>query len=247
MEGRGNDITFGVIFGIIFLVVLIWVNKLMMSSLPEGVSTFSKDIDTVFYIIYYITAAVFILVTVLLVMFLFKYRYQPGRSAIYSHGSPVLELVWTAIPAAVFITLFLIGQSTWARVKQLAPAGDVEVRVTGKQFGWEFQYPGPDRKFDTDDDQTLDGELHVPIHKVVRVYLRSKDVIHSFFVPVFRLKQDAVPGREIIAWFDVTKVGKYEIPCAELCGPGHSGMKAWLTAHSDEDYTKWVQAQWPSS
>lgn len=247
MEGRRNDIIFGVVFGIVFLVVLIWVHKLMIAPLPEGVSTFSKDIDTVFYVIYYITGAVFVLVTVLLVMFLFKYRYQPGRQAVYSHGSTALELVWTAIPTMVFITLFLISQTTWGRIKQQIPAGDVEVRVTAKQFAWEFQYPGPDGKFDTGDDQTLDGDLHVPVNKIVRVYLRAEDVIHSFFVPVLRLKQDAVPGREIVAWFEVTEAGRHEIPCAELCGPGHSGMKGWLTAHSDEDYAKWVQEQWPPS
>lgn len=247
MEGRGNDITFGVVFGIIFLVVLIWLNKLMLAPLPEGVSTFSKDIDTVFYVIYYITGAVFVLVTFLLVMFLFKYRHRAGRPAVYSHGSTALELVWTAIPTVVFITLFLVSQKTWGRVKEYMPAGDVEVRAIAKQFAWQFQYPGPDGKFDTDDDKTLDGELHVPVHKKVRVYLRAEDVIHSFFVPVLRLKQDAVPGREIIAWFEVTKTGKNEIPCAELCGPGHSGMKGWLMAHSDEDYAKWVEEQWPSS
>jgi cytochrome c oxidase subunit 2 len=76
------------------------------------------------------------------------------------------------------------------------------------------------------------------------VILRGKDVIHSFFVPVFRIKQDALPGRDIIVWFNATKPGRYEVPCAELCGPGHSGMKGWVTVHADADYQAWVQKQW---
>jgi cytochrome c oxidase subunit 2 len=216
----------------------------MLGWLPEQASTYAKDIDTIFYVIYYITGFIFLLVTVLLIWFLIKYRYQPGRRAIYSHGSTTLELVWTAVPAMVFITLFLVSQSTWARIKQLVPTGDVEVRLVAKQFQWAFHYPGPDGKFDTGDDKSIDNELHVPVNKVVRVYLRGNDVIHSFFVPVLRLKQDVVPGREILAWFEATTTGRYEIPCAELCGPGHSGMKGWLTVHTDDEYRQWVREQW---
>jgi cytochrome c oxidase subunit 2 len=246
MTDRLRGIVLGSVLGLIFLILLLIVDRLMLNPIPKAVSTYARDIDTVFYVIYYITGLVFILVTVLLVWFLIKYRYQPGRRATYTHGSTALELVWTIIPAMVFITLFLVSQSTWARVKIFAPPGDVEVRVTAKQFEWEFLYPGPDRKFETDDDKTIKGELHVPVNKVVRVYLRGRDVIHSFFIPVVRLKQDAVPGREIVAWFEATETGRYEVPCAELCGPGHSGMKGWLTVHSAADYQKWEQAQWPS-
>ena len=218
----------------------------MLSWLPERASTYAGEIDTVFYVIYYITGFFFLLVTVLLIWFLIQYRAKPGRRAVYSHGSAGLELLWTAIPAAVFIILFLISQSSWARIKLLIPPGDVEVRVVGKQFGWEFHYPGPDGKFDTEDDRQVDGELHVPVNKKVRVHLSATDVIHSFFVPVLRLKQDALPGREILAWFEATQTGRFEIPCAELCGPGHSGMKGWLRILSAEDYEQWVQKEWAS-
>lgn len=215
--------------------------------LPEGISTYAADVDTVFYVIYYITGFFFLLVTVLLIWFLIQYRFRPGRRAVYSHGSTTLELVWTAVPAMVFIVLFLISQATWARIKQVIPPGDVEVRLTARQFGWEFQYPGPDGQFDTGDDQTIADELHVPVNKKVRVYLRSEDVIHSFFIPVMRIKQDVVPGREIATWFEATRTGRYEIPCAELCGIGHSGMKGWVTIHSDDEYQNWVNEQWPSA
>ncbi|MEE9171716.1 MAG: hypothetical protein V3U41_02260 [candidate division NC10 bacterium] len=128
----------------------------------------------------------------------------------------------------------------------MAP-GDVRVHVTGKQFNWEILYPGPDGRFGTADDLQVDNELHVPVGKIVRVTLKSKDVIHSFFLPNLRLKQDTMPGREIEAWFEATKPGVYEIPCAELCGFGHSGMLGHLTVHSAEDYEKWVNRTWPSA
>jgi cytochrome c oxidase subunit 2 len=246
MQGRQKEVVLWSIAMVIFLILLVFVHKFMTSPLPESVSTFSGDIDAVFYVIYYITGFAFILVTTLLIWFLIRYRHQPGQRALYTHGSTALELAWTITPAAVFIILFLISQVGWARIKIFSPPGDVDVRLIAKQFSWTFHYPGPDGKFDTADDKPLGSDLHVPVNKVVRVHLQSEDVIHSFFVPVFRLKQDAVPGREIVAWFEATKPGRYEIPCAELCGIGHSGMKGWLTVYTAEDYQKWVQAQWPA-
>ncbi len=219
----------------------------MMSWLPENVSTFGGEVDSLFYLIYYITGATFILVTVTLVAFLVLYRRREGRRATYSHGNTTLEIIWTIVPAIILVVLSFMSQASWARIKSHAPPGDVEVRVTSKQFNWEMLYPGPDKKFGTADDLMLENELHVPVGKIVRVHLRSKDVIHSFFLPNLRLKQDSVPGREILAWFEATKPGKYEIPCAELCGFGHSGMKGWLTVHPADEYVKWVQERWPGS
>jgi cytochrome c oxidase subunit 2 len=84
--------------------------------------------------------------------------------------------------------------------------------------------------------------MHVPVNKIVHVHLKSQDVIHSFFVPQFRMKQDAVPGRSIVQWFEATKTGKYELPCAELCGFGHSGMRGWIYVHTADEYAKWAAA-----
>ncbi len=218
-----------------------------MSWLPENVSTFGREVDFLFYLIYYITGAVFILVTVAMIAFLVMYRQRQGRRAIYSHGNTTLEIIWTVVPAVILLVLTFMSQATWARIKGHAPPGDIEVRVTGKQFNWEVLYPGPDGKFGTSDDLMAENEIHVPVGKVVRVYLRSKDVIHSFYLPNFRLRQDTVPGREILAWFEATKPGKYELPCSQLCGFGHSGMKGWLYVHMPEEYAQWVKEKWPSS
>jgi cytochrome c oxidase subunit 2 len=213
----------------------------MLRWLPEDVSTFGPDIDSLFYLIYYITAATFIVVTVLMVWFVIAYRQREGRRAIYTHGNTTLEIIWTIVPAAILIVLSFMSVSTWARVKRHAPDSDFELQVTAKQFNWEIVYPGTDGKFGTDDDRKFDNDLHVPVNKVVRIQLLASDVIHSFFLPNLRLKQDAVPGRNILVWFEATKPGKYELPCAELCGFGHSGMRGWLFVHTQEDYTKWAQ------
>jgi len=218
----------------------------MLPWLPEGVSTFGADIDHLFWLIFIITAAVFVLVQVTLVVFLVKYRYRPGRRAVYTHGNNTLEIAWTIAPSIILVVLALLSRATWNEVRGQMPPSDYQVEVTAKQFNWEMRYPGPDGRFDTADDLMIENDLNVPVNQVVRLTLKSRDVIHSFFLPNLRLKQDTLPGRAIAAWFQATKPGRYEIPCAELCGFGHSGMKGWLTVHSPEDYQKWVQTRWPS-
>ncbi|PYN07660.1 MAG: hypothetical protein DME06_17050 [Candidatus Rokuibacteriota bacterium] len=108
--------------------------------------------------------------------------------------------------------LTFLSVPAWSRIKMHVPDSDVQIRVTAKQFNWEVTYPGPDGLFDTADDRTFDNEIHF----------------------------DAVPGHDIPQWFEVTKPGKYEVPCAELCGFGHSGMRGWAYAHTPEDYAKWL-------
>jgi cytochrome c oxidase subunit 2 len=209
--------------------------------LPENVSSFGGQIDRLFYIIYYLTTATFFLVQITLLVFLFIYRDRPGRRATYTHGNTPLEIIWTAVPAVILAVLALISRSTWAEIKEHQPPSDFEIRISGKQFNWEIAYPGPDGKLDTDDDVKMDNDFHVPVNKVIRVQLQSKDVIHSFFVPQFRLKQDAVPGRSIPVWFKAMKPGKYEVPCAELCGFGHSGMRGFVYVDAPEQYEAWAR------
>jgi cytochrome c oxidase subunit II len=218
----------------------------MLGWLPHNISTYGADIDWLFSLIQWITGVIFLGVMVALVAFLVKYRHREGRRATYTHGSTVLEVLWTIVPAIILILLFMLSQSLWWSIKGSVPDSNFQVHVTAKQFNWEVTYPGPDGQFGTDDDLTLENELHVPINTVVVVTLQSRDVIHSFFLPNLRLKQDAVPGREIRAWFEATQPGRYELPCAELCGFGHSGMLGYLTVSSPEDYSKWVKEHWPS-
>ncbi len=214
--------------------------------LPEDVSTYGKDIDFLFHLIYYITGATFVLVAAALIAFLVLYRHKEGRRATYTHGNTTLEIVWTVVPTLILVVLTFLSVPTWARIKMQMPPTDLTVQVNAKQFNWIVTYPGPDGKFGTEDDKTFENEIHVPVGKPVKLILKSQDVIHSVYMPNLRFKQDAVPGREIPAWFDAKKPGKYEIPCAELCGFGHSGMRGWLFVHTPEEYAKWVKQQWPS-
>jgi cytochrome c oxidase subunit 2 len=208
--------------------------------LPENVSTFGRDIDWLFHLIYAITAITGLLVFVTMIVFLVMYRDRPGRRARYTHGNTTLEIVWTVVPALILVVLTFLSVPAWSKIKMSQPPTDFVVLVDAKQFNWQVFYPGPDGKFGTADDKKFLDEMHVPVNKPVKVILKSQDVIHSFFVPSFRIKQDAVPGREILAWFDATKPGKYEWPCAELCGFGHSGMKGWVYVHTAADYAKWA-------
>ena len=223
----------------------------MSSWLPESVSTYGGDIDAIFYLIYYVTGAWFVLTLGVTILFLIRYRRREGRRATYVHGNTLAQSAWILVPGLIVLLMdFWIdfrSAEVWAKVMGRMPPSDLRVQVTAKQFNWEMVYPGPDGQFGTADDLQLENELHVPVGKVVRVTLKAKDVIHSFFLPNLRLKQDAVPGREIQAWFEATKPGRYEIPCAELCGFGHSGMKGWLTVHPPDEYQKWVKERWPSS
>jgi len=208
--------------------------------LPENVSTYGREIDWLFHLIYYITGVTAILVFATMLVFLVMYRDRPGRRARYTHGNTTLEIVWTVVPALILVVLTLLSVPAWSKIKMTMPETDFVVQVTAKQFNWQVTYPGADGKFGTADDKTLLDEMHVPVNKVVRVILRSQDVIHSFFVPQFRMKQDAVPGREIRQWFEATKPGRYEWPCAELCGFGHSGMRGWIYVHTPDEYGKWA-------
>ena len=215
--------------------------------LPENVSTFGQGVDNLFVLIYWITSIVFLAVMAVLIVFIIKYRFQEGRKAEYIEGSTTLEITWTAATTVIVFGLAMLSLPQWNKIKlpsQFPGNPGAVVQVNGKQFNWDMTYPGPDGEWGTDDDLQLENQLHVPVNEVVHIRLTADDVIHSFFVPQLRLKQDALPGRFINMWFEATKPGTYEIPCAELCGFGHSGMLGYLTVHTEEDYAAWVNERW---
>ncbi len=215
--------------------------------LPEGVSTYSGRIDGLFRLILWITGTIFVVVEALLLFFLFRYRHKEGRRPRYTHGSNRLEVIWTIVPAVICVVLALLSRATWADIKQHLPKEGVQIEVTAEQFAWNVRYAGADNKFDTPDDVVTLNQLHFPVGQPVIVTLHSKDVIHSFFLPEFRVKQDAVPGLSTRIWFEGTRTGHWEIACAELCGLGHYRMKGFVTVETPEEFQKWLADQTASA
>ena len=213
------------------------------AKLPEGVSSYAGRIDGLFRLILWITGTIFVIVELLLLFFVVRYRHRDGRRARYTHGSNRIEVIWTIVPAVICVVLALLSRATWADIKQHMPHDAVQIEVTGEQFAWNILYPGPDGRFGTADDIASLNQLHFPVGKPVVVTLRSKDVIHSFFLPEFRVKQDAVPGMSTRIWFDATRTGHWEIACAELCGLGHYRMKGFVTVETPEEFEKWLSDQ----
>jgi cytochrome c oxidase subunit II len=211
--------------------------------LPEQASTYAPQIDGLFHLIMWITGVIFVIVELMLLYFLWRYRHREGRTAHYTHGNNRLEVIWTIVPAVICVMLALLSRRIWEEIKENMPHDALEVQVTGEQFAWNFRYPGPDGKFDTADDILTLNQFHLPVGKPVVVTLTSKDVIHSFFLPEFRVKQDAVPGMHTRIWFEGNKVGHWEIACAELCGLGHFRMKGFITVDTPDDYQKWLGEQ----
>ncbi len=211
--------------------------------LPEQASTYAHEIDAIFHLIMWITGVIFVIVEVLLLYFLWKYRHREGRRAHYTHGNNRLEVIWTIVPALICVMLALLSRRIWTEIKERMPTDAVQVQITGEQFAWNFRYAGADGKFDTPDDVLTLNQLHFPVGKPVVATLSSKDVIHSFFLPEFRVKQDAVPGMKTRIWFEANRVGNWEIACAELCGLGHYRMKGFVTVDTPENFQKWLAEQ----
>jgi cytochrome c oxidase subunit II len=224
---------------------------MILGWLPQDVSTFGPRIDSVLTMIVYIVGTAFVLAEGTLLAFVILYRRREGGRAFFVRGESLSELAWVLIPVVIVIFLDVAidvrAKPVWELVKEQSPPAALTVKLASLQFGWEFTYPGPDGKFDTPDDLVQTTTLTVPAGQVVRLLVTSKDVIHSFYVPQLRLRQDAVPGREIPVWFEATTPGKYEIGCSQLCGISHFAMKGILRVLTPEDYQQWVNEHWPKS
>jgi len=217
---------------------------------PEPVSTYGLQIDRLFILILGITGAIFVLVEGALLVFLIRYRARPGRAAAYLHGHVSAEVIWTVIPALIVGYLAFASQRVWSHIQGPPPPHQLEVEIQAEQFAWNVRYAGADGQLGTEDDLETINQLHLPVNQVVLVHLTSKDVIHSLFLPQFRLKRDAVPGLTGRVWLQATKTGSFEIVCAELCGLGHYRMRGFLTVESPEEFQQWLletQAPAPAS
>jgi cytochrome c oxidase subunit 2 len=227
---------------------------------PAAISNHAPALDRQFMITILVVGISFTAAQIGLGWMVWKYRDtgKTGDRATYSHGSNRLEVIWTVITAIVFIALGVMGQSVWAALRlNEAPPGSYSVEVVAQQFQWNFHYSGKDNKpgrtdpaliddsalnfvgLDSSDpsaaDDAVTSTLAIPVNRPVELRLRSKDVIHNFWVPQLRFKQDLVPGMEIKVHFTANRVGKYELACAELCGQLHFKMKSYMLVLPEEE------------
>jgi len=213
--------------------------------LPEA-STYAGDIDRLFTMIFWIVAVWFLLAEGVFFYFILRFRKKDGVRAQYVSGELKSEKRWITIPhnlILLFDVLILVfAVKVWYTVKQDLPdAPDKRVvRIIGQQWAWTFVDPGPDGQLDTPDDIAKVNEMHVVVDKIHHFKLESKDVVHSFSVPAFRLKQDAVPGRVITGWFTPTKTGTFDIQCTQICGIGHALMPGKIVIETPEQHAAWV-------
>ncbi len=275
-------------------IVLYAIAPFMNWWIPIGISTYSASIDFLFYVILAVTGVAFIGTGAIFMYELFKFPADPNRRALYSHGNHKLEMIWTAVPG-VLLFLLAIGQiPAWKNVKLKASevnddvaAGSLQMEVTARQWEWRVRYPSLSHMAEWDkdhaeamkdvrrklpprtDDVRLVNEVHCVKGKMIWIHLRTQDVIHSFFLPHVRLKQDALPGKTILVWFqpidaNCEKIGNqwvdgrrhdakkgwvedpehvWELACAEFCGSRHSLMRGKLFVHeTQEDYNNWLKS-----
>ena len=219
-------------------------------SLPIlSASSFSGQIDNLIAWVAILAGFWWLLAEGVLFWLIFKFRHKAGVKAQYITGEKKEEMKWIHWPHNIIlvcdIAIIIMAIMVWHDIKQNLPPADDTVRVIGQQWSWRFVHSGKDGILGTVDDIETVGDLHVKLNQTYHFKLESADVLHDFSVPVFRLKQDAIPGRVVTGWFKPTVAGSYDIQCAEMCGIGHGLMRGRIYVDSPEDYEKWMGTQQP--
>ncbi len=258
---------FTIILSILFAIGGIWIGY-NLNLLPEQASTNAPVYDELFRVLFVIGTILFVGMTAIVIYSLIKFRRKPGdtKDGLNIEGNISLEIFWTAVPAVIVLFIGLYSYDIYDRMGGMQPlsqsghnhlemhdqeklwggigSGPVEavsinsnsmplpVELSAMQFAFIFHYPKGD---------IISGELHVPVGQQVSMKMESKDVIHAFWVPQFRLKQDVIPGQPTILNFTPTKIGSFPIVCAELCGPYHGGMRSTVIVEKPEDFNKWFE------
>jgi cytochrome c oxidase subunit 2 len=210
-----------------------------------GSSSFAPHVDFLFWLILIVVGVWFLAAEAMFFWLMFRFRARPGVPARYITGKEKDLKRWINIPHALVlvcdIVIIVAAVRLWVEIKQTLPPADETVRVIGQQWTWTFDMPGPDGILDTPDDIHLADEMHVQVGKTYHVLLESKDVLHSFSVPAFRLKQDVVPGRIITSWFKATRTGTHDIQCTQMCGIGHGIMRAAIVIETPQEHAAWLE------
>ena len=238
--------------------------------LPVNIAPEYGQLQDLMFNIFLVLTSILALIFYALMAYAFIFnRGRKGKKGFYTHGSRRFQLGLVAF-FTVFVIggeIFVLGQVTgdvWDRTKQGVPENALRIEVMAEQFAWNIRYPGPDGKFGKTDLELMDeenpfgideddpaagddvvtvGRLHIPLDVPIHILLRSKDVLHSFFIPVLRVKQDAVPGETINVWMRALKTGKFQMVCAELCGLGHTAMKGSVVVESKKDFQAWLEQE----
>jgi cytochrome c oxidase subunit 2 len=197
---------------------------------PEQASTMASRVDALYIFLLIVTGMMTLLIFICLVYFAARFRYRPGVRAEQIEGSTALEVTWSTIPFLIFMVIFAWGAVVYFK-ERTPPSDSTEVYVVAKQWMWKLEHAEGQREI---------NELHVPVGRDVRMIMTSQDVIHSFFIPAFRIKQDVLPGRYTVAWFRATKPGTYHLFCAEYCGTQHSGMVGSIVVLEPAQYETWM-------
>ena len=203
-----------------------------MKLFPEQASTVASEIDLLLFILLGVSAFFILAIGSATLFFVIRYR----RTRENPVGRPVggalkVEIAWTVIPLVIGVALFALGALPYLKVKTI-PDNAMEIAVVGKQWMWKFQHPNGRSEI---------NDLHIPVGRPIHLRMISQDVIHSVYIPAFRIKQDALPMYYTSIWFEATKVGKYRLFCTEYCGKDHSIMGGWVYVMHPHDYEEWVQ------
>ena len=198
---------------------------------PKQASTFAKDVDLLYDVILYISVAFFVPIVAAMIYFSIKFRERPGyRGSTEALHNTILEIVWSVVPTAIAGGIFWYGLLGYLDMQRPPTTGTEDIKVIAKKWNWNFKYSNGAES----------PELHVPIGRASKMIMRSDDVLHSFYVPAFRVKRDIVPGRYNYTWFEPTLEGTYDLFCSEYCGDNHSNMAAKVFVDSEVKYAKFL-------
>jgi cytochrome c oxidase subunit 2 len=201
--------------------------------LPEALSTLAPPIDNLFYFVTWISGILLVGVTAAIIYFVYKYRRRTAEEVpIPVKEHKALEVTWIVIPTILVLLTFNWGFKTFLQIN-VSPPDAYQIQVRARQWLWEFEYPNGTK---------TTNELHVPVDRPVRLNMSSEDVLHSLFIPVFRVKHDVLPDRYTSVWFEATQTGEYQVFCTEYCGTQHSGMLAKVVVETQEAFNEWLQS-----
>jgi cytochrome c oxidase subunit 2 len=220
-----------------------------MNIFPENISTYGQEIDNLFWLIFVFVAIAFVISLFILLYPLIKYNRKAAPKAEYITGEKRKHFKWVVVALVLLLgsdfVILYCEHDAWGQIESVPAKADVKVGIIARQWNWIFVYPGPDGILNTADDVIVDdmnSSLHVPINKNVVFELRSQDVIHSFFLANARFKQDVLPGRTVVRWFNLTKEGKYDISCTQICGVLHSKMRNFVVVESEDKYKHYIDS-----